>query len=66
MADSTLWALLSAISMLSAVMMAAFAYRLNEKWTEIVNKQDELLDKMDSEWVKYFNMVARREWHDRD
>jgi peptidoglycan/LPS O-acetylase OafA/YrhL len=59
-------AIIAAFAIIAAVLMAAFAYRLNEKWTEIVNKQDELLDKMDSEWVKYFNMVARREWHDKD
>ena len=33
MADSTLLALLTAVSMLCAISMAAFAYRLNEKWT---------------------------------
>jgi peptidoglycan/LPS O-acetylase OafA/YrhL len=64
--SETILAVVACCAIIAAFLMAAFAYRLNEKWTEIVNKQDELLDKMDSEWVKYFNMVARREWHDRD
>ena len=35
MADSTLWALMASISLLSAISMAAFAYRLNEKWSAL-------------------------------
>jgi len=66
MGSETILAVVACCTMLAAVLLAAFAYSLNEKWTRICDKQNALLDKMDDEWVKYFNMAARREWHDRD
>jgi predicted nucleic acid-binding Zn-ribbon protein len=52
--------------------MAAFAYRLNEKWTErnaaladIRDKQNELMERMNTEWLKFYDSV-RREQNGRD
>jgi predicted nucleic acid-binding Zn-ribbon protein len=54
--------------MLAAVLMAAFAYRLNEmwakrnaEWADICDKQSELLEKMNTEWLRFYDSVRRKE-----
>ena len=50
MADSTLLALLASVSMLSAISMAAFAYRINEDWADHC-------DKINKEWAEFYKKV---------
>ena len=53
-----LYAIVACGAMLAAVLLAAFAYIINEKWTEFVNRQNDLLDKMNREWCEvYMKMV---------
>jgi peptidoglycan/LPS O-acetylase OafA/YrhL len=54
-------AVVACCSMLAAVLMAAFAYRLNEKWTE-------LMKKMNRDWLEFTRVVvnAMEENNDRD
>jgi Na+/melibiose symporter-like transporter len=64
--ETEILAVVACCSMLAAVLMAAFAYRLNEKWTKIVDEQIDLLSKMDEEWIKYFDSVMRGQKNGRD
>lgn len=66
--SETILAVIACCAMLAAVLMAAFAYRLNEKWTErneewaeICDKQSELLESMNTEWLKFYGFVRRKE-----
>ena len=49
-----LYAIVACGAMLAAVLLAAFAYIINEKWTEFVNRQNDLLDKMNREWCEVY------------
>ena len=70
--SETILAVVACCTMLAAVLMAAFAYRLNEKWAErnaaladICDKQNELMERMNIEWLKFYDLVRRKE-DDRD
>ena len=72
MGSETILAVVACCTMLAAVLMAAFAYRLNEKWAErnaaladICDKQNELMERMNIEWLKFYDLVRRKE-DDRD
>ena len=49
-----IYAIVACGAMLAAVLLAAFAYIINEKWTEFVNRQNDLLDKMNREWCEVY------------
>jgi peptidoglycan/LPS O-acetylase OafA/YrhL len=64
--SETILAVVACCAMLAAVLMAAFAYRLNEKWTErnvewadICDKQNELLERMNSAWFELYGRMQR-------
>jgi predicted nucleic acid-binding Zn-ribbon protein len=66
--SETILAVIACCAMLAAVLMAAFAYRLNEKWAErnaaladICDKQNELMERMNTEWLKFYDSVRRKE-----
>jgi hypothetical protein len=65
-----IYAIVACGAMLAAVLIAAFAYIINEKWTEFVNRQNDLLDKMNREWseayMKMVNMKAEAAENERD
>lgn len=46
----TVLALMTVVSLLSAVLMAAFAYRLNERWYE-------QLDEMNHNWADFCRQI---------
>jgi hypothetical protein len=59
--SETILAVIACCAMLAAVLMAAFAYRLNEQWTELMNK-------MNRDWLEFTHVVvnAMEENNDRD
>lgn len=64
--SETILAVVACCSMLAAVLMAAFAYRLNEKWTErneqwadICEEQNRLMEQMNDEWFKFYEGVLK-------
>jgi predicted nucleic acid-binding Zn-ribbon protein len=66
--SETILAVVACCAMLAAFMLAAFAYRLNEKWAErnaaladICDKQNELMERMNTEWLKFYDSVRRKE-----
>jgi hypothetical protein len=70
--SETVLAVVACCAMLASILMVAFAYRLNEKWTErcaaladICDKQNELMERMNTEWLKFYDSV-RREQNGRD
>ncbi len=54
MADSTLLALLTSISCLTAIVMAVFAWRMNQDWFN-------QCEKMNQDWSNYYQKI-NREW----
>lgn len=53
-----IYAIVACGAMIAAVLIAAFAYSINERWTKLVDKQNDLLDKMNREWSEaYMKMV---------
>jgi predicted nucleic acid-binding Zn-ribbon protein len=70
--SDTFFAIVACCAIIAAFLMAAFAYRLNEKWNErcaaladICDKQNELMERMNTEWLKFYNSI-RREQNGRD
>lgn len=65
-----IYAIVACGAMLAAVLIAAFAYSMNERWTKLVDKQNDLLGKMNSEWhdayTKMVNMKAEAAENERD
>jgi predicted nucleic acid-binding Zn-ribbon protein len=66
--SETILAIVACCAMLAAFMLAAFAYRLNEKWAkrnaalaDICDKQNELMERMNTEWLKFYDSVRRKE-----
>jgi hypothetical protein len=66
MGSETILAVVACCTMLAAVLMAAFAYRLNEMWTKrntewmkICDKQNELLERMNSAWFEFYKKVQK-------
>jgi peptidoglycan/LPS O-acetylase OafA/YrhL len=66
--SETILAVIACCTILAAVLMAAFAYRLNEKWAErnaaladICDKQNELMERMNTEWLKFYDSVRRKD-----
>jgi peptidoglycan/LPS O-acetylase OafA/YrhL len=59
--SETILAIIAAFSIIAAVLMAAFAYRLNEQWTELMNK-------MNRDWLEFTHVVvnAMEKNNDRD
>jgi hypothetical protein len=51
MANSTLLALLTAVSMLCAISMAAFAWKMNEDWANHC-------DKINKEWAEFYKKMT--------
>ena len=56
MADSTLLALLTVVSMLCAISMAAFAWKMNEDWANHCYK-------INKEWAEFYKTL-REDKHD--
>jgi peptidoglycan/LPS O-acetylase OafA/YrhL len=72
MGSETILAVVACCAIIAAFLMAAFAYRLNEMWTkrnaalaDICDKQNELMERMNTEWLKFYNSI-RREQNGRD
>jgi peptidoglycan/LPS O-acetylase OafA/YrhL len=72
MGSETILAVVACCAIIAAFLMAAFAYRLNEMWTkrnaewaDICDKQNELMERMNTEWLKFYDSV-RREQNGRD
>jgi hypothetical protein len=65
-----IYAIVACGAMIAAVLIAAFAYSINERWTKLVDKQNDLLDKMNREWseayMKMVNMKAEAAENERD
>lgn len=59
-----LYAIVACGAMLAAVLLAAFAYIINEKWTEFANRQNDLLDKMNREWSETYTRLAEAKHDD--
>ena len=61
MGTETILAIIAACAIIAAVLMAVFAYRLNEQWTELMNK-------MNCDWLEFTRVVvnAMEENNDRD
>lgn len=66
--SETLLAVIACCAIIAAVLMAALAYRLNEKWAErnaewadLCDKQIELMERMNTEWLKFYDSVRRKE-----
>jgi peptidoglycan/LPS O-acetylase OafA/YrhL len=59
--SETILAIIAACAIIAAVLMAVFAYRLNEQWTELMNK-------MNRDWLEFTQVVisATEENNDRD
>ena len=59
--SETILAIIAACAIIAAVLMAVFAYRLNEQWTELMNK-------MNCDWLEFTRVVvnAMEENNDRD
>ena len=61
MGIETLLALLTTISMLSAILMAAFAWKLNSDWCQIGKK---MLEMQQDEHMMHMAMMG--EWHETE
>jgi len=59
--SETILAIIAACAIIAAVLMVAFAYRLNEQWTELMNK-------INCDWLEFTRVVvnAMEENNDRD
>ena len=64
MTESSIWAVVAVISLLSAVVMVMFAWRLNDKWQEQYNMMLSLAEKinesiivMNEKWSQLFVKV---------
>jgi hypothetical protein len=53
-----IYAIVACGAMLAAVLIAAFAYSMNERWTKLVDKQNDLLDKMNREWSEAYTRLV--------
>ena len=49
-----IYAVVACGAMLVIILIAMFAYSMNAKWTEVVNKQNNLLEKMNHEWAEAY------------
>jgi hypothetical protein len=71
--SETILAIIAACSILAAVLMAALAYRMNERWVERERKWIEIAEKQNSN-AEYQNMICgmqndltrrmNREWYE--
>ncbi len=66
--SETILAVIACCAIIAAVLLAAFAYRLNEMWAErnaewadICDKQNDLMERMNTAWLKLYDSVRRKE-----
>jgi peptidoglycan/LPS O-acetylase OafA/YrhL len=75
--SETILAIIAAFSIIAAALMAALAYRLNEKWIErnmewheLCREQNDLMKRMNREWheayMKMVDMKAEAAENERD
>lgn len=64
--ETEILAVVACCAMLASVLMVAFAYRLNEKWIErneewigICEEQNELIKKMNEDWLTFYEKVQK-------